>query len=202
MLNSQPFPLPTLTSSVHFSTLVINTTTISPCINSLHDLLHHINPQSQKIMAYSSQLLLAIVLTSFLASSTMISSRKLESKSTLLTRLILDQDGSGSCLDALFELQSCSGEVVLFFLNGETSLGPNCCSAITTIERQCWPSMLGSLGITSEETDILRGYCDSQAAGGGGASTTPPPVAEVQECYNLPAISPRDICNLDNGSEY
>lgn len=46
--------------------------------------------------------------------------------------------------------------------------------------------MLGSLGITSEETDILRGYCDSQAAGGGGASTTPPPVAEVQECYNLP----------------
>ncbi|KAL0311385.1 UNVERIFIED_CONTAM: Egg cell-secreted protein 1.1 [Sesamum angustifolium] len=92
--------------------------------------------------------------------------------------------GPSSCWDALFELHSCSGEVLLFFLNGETHLGPGCCSAIRIIEHQCWPSMLGSLGITTEESDILRGYCDAAAA-----AAAPPPAA-LHQCYNLPRLVP------------
>lgn len=49
----------------------------------------------------------------------------------------------------------------MFFLNGETYLGPGCCAAIKTIQHDCWPNMLGSLGYTTEEGDILRGYCDA-----------------------------------------
>ncbi|KAG8373260.1 hypothetical protein BUALT_Bualt11G0005400 [Buddleja alternifolia] len=33
--------------------------------------------------------------------------------------------------------------------------------AIGSIEKDCWPGMLGSLGYTSEEGDILHGYCDA-----------------------------------------
>lgn len=32
------------------------------------------------------------------------------------------------------------------------------------ITRNCWPAMLDSLGFTSEEADILRGYCDAEVA--------------------------------------
>uniref|UniRef100_M0ZXN3 Prolamin-like domain-containing protein n=1 Tax=Solanum tuberosum TaxID=4113 RepID=M0ZXN3_SOLTU len=82
---------------------------------------------------------------------------------TLMTRLKLqdEEEDSSECWDSLFELQACTGEIVLFFVNGETYLGQNCCGAIRIIERQCWPSMLGSLGFTSEEGDILHGYCDA-----------------------------------------
>ncbi|KAL7143523.1 hypothetical protein ABFS83_08G196600 [Erythranthe nasuta] len=135
---------------------------------------------------YPSWKLLAILFMMASSSTTMTSAaRNLDSKSTLLARLKLNEEGSKTCLDALLELKSCSGEVVLFFLNGETSLGPNCCSAIRTIEHQCWPSMLGTLGITAEEGDTLRGYCD--AAEHGGSSTTPP-AAAVHQCYNLPRL--------------
>ncbi|MCD7450508.1 hypothetical protein HAX54_006800 [Datura stramonium] len=82
--------------------------------------------------------------------------------STLVTRLKLqDEEGSSPCWESLFELQACTGEIMLFFINGESYLGQDCCGAIRTIERQCWPSMLGSLGFTSEEGDILHGYCDA-----------------------------------------
>ncbi|KAL8542002.1 hypothetical protein ACS0TY_003023 [Phlomoides rotata] len=129
--------------------------------------------------------LLVLVLASFLGSSLlMISARKTDPKPTLFTRLMLEQEGPNSCWDALLELQSCSSEVVLFFLNGETHLSTNCCTAITTIERHCWPSMLATIGITSEESDVLRGYCD--AADDSGA-TTPPP-ATLQNCYNFPRL--------------
>ncbi|KAG5575205.1 hypothetical protein H5410_055339 [Solanum commersonii] len=82
---------------------------------------------------------------------------------TLMTRLKLqdEEEDSSECWDSLFELQACTGEIVLFFVNGETYLGQNCCGAIRIIERQCWPSMLSSLGFTSEEGDILHGYCDA-----------------------------------------
>ncbi|XP_019238333.1 PREDICTED: egg cell-secreted protein 1.1-like [Nicotiana attenuata] len=84
------------------------------------------------------------------------------STTTLLARLKLqDEEGSSQCWDSLLELQACTGEIVLFFINGETYLGPDCCVAIRTIERQCWPSMLGSIGFTSQEGDILHGYCDA-----------------------------------------
>ncbi|KAM3290262.1 egg cell-secreted protein 1.1 [Capsicum chacoense] len=85
---------------------------------------------------------------------------------SLMTRLKLqDEEGSSPCWESLFELQACTGEIVLFFVKGETYLGQDCCGAIRTIERQCWPSMLGSLGYTSEEGDILHGYCDASESG-------------------------------------
>ncbi|KAL3527929.1 hypothetical protein ACH5RR_012585 [Cinchona calisaya] len=70
-----------------------------------------------------------------------------------------------TCWESLFELKSCTGEVILFFHNGETYLGQSCCRAIRIIEHQCWPSMLGSLGYTTEEGDILRDYCDASDDG-------------------------------------
>ncbi|XP_057791205.1 egg cell-secreted protein 1.3-like [Salvia miltiorrhiza] len=126
-------------------------------------------------MAFSTKLL-AVVVVAVLASPIMTSARKVaESRWSLAARLKVAEEGPSTCWDALFELQSCSGEVVMFFLNGETQLGENCCSAIKVIERQCWPSMLGTLGITTEETNVLRGYCDATAA--------PPP-----QCYNFPRL--------------
>ncbi|KAL2498681.1 Egg cell-secreted protein 1.1 [Abeliophyllum distichum] len=108
----------------------------------------------------------------------------LDSKSNLAVRLKLYEDeGSSNCWDSLFQLQSCTSEVVFFFLNGETYLGPSCCRAIKTIEHQCWPAMLGSLGYTTEEGDILRGYCD---ASDYSPSTPPPPSAT----HRLPARGP------------
>ncbi|ONH90434.1 hypothetical protein PRUPE_8G053400 [Prunus persica] len=35
-----------------------------------------------------------------------------------------------------------------------------CCEAIRAIEHQCWPVLLGTLGFTAEEADVLKGYCD------------------------------------------
>ncbi|RZC62099.1 hypothetical protein C5167_023861 [Papaver somniferum] len=76
----------------------------------------------------------------------------------------LQSDGSYSeCWDSLTELQACTGEVILFLLNGETHLGRNCCRAIHIIQHNCWPAMLGSLGFTEEEGNMLRGYCDATA---------------------------------------
>ncbi|KAJ0025243.1 hypothetical protein Pint_07908 [Pistacia integerrima] len=83
------------------------------------------------------------------------------SRSSLVARLKLDNESS-SCWDSLTQLQSCSGELIMFFLNGETNLGPGCCQAIRTISHQCWPAMIGTLGFTAEESDVLQGYCDSE----------------------------------------
>ncbi|PWA97807.1 prolamin-like domain-containing protein [Artemisia annua] len=98
--------------------------------------------------------------------------------STLAARLKLDyyeEGGSPGCWETLFELQSCTGEILLFFLNGETYLGPACCMAIVKIEKQCWPNLLGSLGFNSQEGDILRGYCDASEDNRDGPMATPPP---------------------------
>ena len=124
-------------------------------------------------MAYTSRLLLLAFLVLSFSSLTVISRELKPKSSTLWERLKLDEDGTSTCWDSLFELQSCTGEVVLFFLNGETYLGPSCCNAIRTIEHHCWPSMLGSVGINSEESDILLGYCDANE----GSNPTSPPRA-------------------------
>nr|DAD22521.1 TPA_asm: hypothetical protein HUJ06_023984 [Nelumbo nucifera] len=89
------------------------------------------------------------------------------STSSLSARL--QSDSMAQCWESLIEIRACTGEVILFFLNGQTYLGPSCCRAIRFIEHQCWPSMLVSLGFTPEEGDILRGYCDATG------STPPPP---------------------------
>lgn len=113
-------------------------------------------------MANSYKLFSFIFLTSCLIFTTVMTRPISISKSTLASRLKLDEEESPTaCWDSLFQLQSCTGEVILFFINGETYLGPSCCRAIRIIEHDCWPSMLGSLGFTSEEGDILRGYCDA-----------------------------------------
>ncbi|EPS70772.1 hypothetical protein M569_03995 [Genlisea aurea] len=125
-----------------------------------------------------------VLLLSLVASSAMGTSRIPRSRvSTLRARLRVEEEGPSSCWDALFELKSCSGEVVLFFLNGETTLGPSCCNAIRVIEHECWPSMMQSLGITAEEGDILRGYCDAAAVNRGGSTVGGPP--PHHECPGL-----------------
>ncbi|PQM37142.1 egg cell-secreted protein 1.1-like [Prunus yedoensis var. nudiflora] len=51
----------------------------------------------------------------------------------LEAKLNLDKESS-NCWDSLFQLQACAGEVVMFFLNGETYLGQDCSEAIRTIK--------------------------------------------------------------------
>jgi hypothetical protein len=91
--------------------------------------------------------------------------------SNLSTRLKLDEESS-NCWDSLLQLQACTGEIVLFFLNGETQLGHSCCQALSTIGEHCWPNMIDTLGFTTEESQILEGYCDKAAD-----PTTPSPSA-------------------------
>lgn len=62
--------------------------------------------------------------------------------------LHLVQKEKWSCWNALQELRSCTNEIILFFFNGETSLGVGCCIAIRAITCHCWPTILTSLGPT------------------------------------------------------
>ncbi|XP_027364697.1 egg cell-secreted protein 1.1 [Abrus precatorius] len=103
-------------------------------------------------------ILLALTIASPSNSATLSAGSKY---STLGTRLKLDGE-STECWDSLFELQACTGEVITFFLNGEAYLGPSCCQAIRVVGHECWPDMLLSLGFTSQEDDILKGFCDHQ----------------------------------------
>ncbi|KAF3331807.1 egg cell-secreted protein 1.4-like protein [Carex littledalei] len=75
----------------------------------------------------------------------------------------LQSNGLIQCWDSLIELRTCTGEIILFFVNGETYIGPSCCRAIGVIQHQCWAAdaMLAALGLTAEEGDVLRGYCDA-----------------------------------------
>ncbi|KAK9022739.1 hypothetical protein V6N11_002982 [Hibiscus sabdariffa] len=81
--------------------------------------------------------------------------------SDLLARLKLDV-ASPDCWDSLIQLQSCTGELIMFFLNGETEIGQSCCHAIRTISHQCRPNMIDTLGFTTEETLVVEGYCDHE----------------------------------------
>ncbi|KAI3889402.1 hypothetical protein MKX03_027044 [Papaver bracteatum] len=66
-------------------------------------------------------------------------------------------DGAGmvECWNALYELRSCTNEIILFFMDGEIYLG-----------------------FTAEEGDILRSYCDAphSAAPRSSPVTMLPPV--------------------------
>ena len=114
-------------------------------------------------MAFQSYLTLSVLLIAFSASARPVP--------PLAARL--QANGTAYCWDSLMELRSCSGEVILFFLNGETYLGPSCCRAIRFIEHKCWAAdaMLSVLGFTAEEGDILKGYCDATDE----PSAAPPP---------------------------
>ncbi|GAB4854336.1 hypothetical protein Ancab_022922, partial [Ancistrocladus abbreviatus] len=74
----------------------------------------------------------------------------------LAARLDSFENSTNGCWESLTQLQSCTGEVIQFFYNGEASLGMGCCHAIYVIQHNCWPAMLGALGFTSQESDILR----------------------------------------------
>ncbi|EEF32304.1 conserved hypothetical protein [Ricinus communis] len=97
------------------------------------------------------------------------------------TRVLLLETSSSSggglvdCWNALMEIKSCSNEIILFFLNGQTdiTIGADCCSAISIIAHNCWPSMLTSLGFTVEEVNILNGYCADSAAPSPLAAASP-----------------------------
>jgi hypothetical protein len=124
------------------------------------------------LMAYSSKLFLTLLLACTMAFLAMARGPLNSPSTTLATRLQLD--AQANCWGSLFELQSCTTEVILFFLNGETYLGPDCCRAIRIIERECWPALLGSLGYTEQEEDILIGFCDASDED-GTTQTLPPP---------------------------
>ncbi|KAF3791613.1 Egg cell-secreted protein 1-4 [Nymphaea thermarum] len=98
-------------------------------------------------------------------------------------RLAVVQKDGGlmQCWDALAELKACSGEIILFFLNGEAYLGPGCCNAIQIITHDCWPSLLTAFGFTAQEGDILRGFCDAVVAEppeSGDEGAAPPHVGD------------------------
>ncbi|XP_019057897.1 PREDICTED: egg cell-secreted protein 1.1-like [Tarenaya hassleriana] len=73
---------------------------------------------------------------------------------SLVHRLKLDEE-TGYCWDSLIELQHCTGELIMFFLNGETYIGPGCCRAIRTVGQKCWPNMMGVLGQQSINHSIF-----------------------------------------------
>ncbi|KAK8581074.1 hypothetical protein V6N13_144117 [Hibiscus sabdariffa] len=104
-------------------------------------------------------------------------------RSDLLVRLKLDEESS-DCWDSLIQLQSCTGELIMFFLNGETDIGKSCCRAILTISHKCWPDMIDALGFTTEETNVLEGYCDHEA------DPSPPSVARTDEVGSSKLLHP------------
>ncbi|GMI99380.1 hypothetical protein HRI_003607300 [Hibiscus trionum] len=119
---------------------------------------------------------LVVVLVCFSANAAAASEVSMSKYSKPGHNLVARLEASGGlveCWDALNELKSCTNEIVLYFVNGQTDIGPDCCRAIEIITRSCWPAMLTSLGFTSEEGNILRGYCDASAA----AAAAPPATA-------------------------
>ncbi|MED6170227.1 hypothetical protein PIB30_028854 [Stylosanthes scabra] len=114
-------------------------------------------------MAHYTNYIVTIILVATTLASNATTSMGASAHPSIATRLKVDGDSeSVNCWDSLFQLQACTGEVILFFLNGETYLGPSCCHAIRIVGHDCWPGMLGSLGFTAEEGDILQGYCDAE----------------------------------------
>ena len=81
--------------------------------------------------------------------------------------------GFAECWDSLTRLGSCTSEIVIFFVNGESYIGHECCVAVRGATRHCWPAMLASVGFTAEEADVLRGFCDAEEA--AAKDKGPPP---------------------------
>ena len=109
-----------------------------------------------------------------------------------MARLKLDND-STSCWESLIQLEACSAEIILFFVNGETYLGHGCCEAIRIITNHCWPDMINALGFTSQEGDILEGYCDKADDNDDSATLLPPPPPPP------PSLVPNNHRAIDHG---
>ncbi|KAJ3699553.1 hypothetical protein LUZ61_003258 [Rhynchospora tenuis] len=125
-------------------------------------------------MAFKQFFLLAILLLTFTLTTISNPTEARSFRPNLEARL--QSNGLVQCWDSLIELRSCSGEIILFFINGETYLGPGCCRAIGVIQHQCWAAdaMLAALGFTAEEGDVLRGYCDATKDQDYGPVSAPP----------------------------
>ncbi|KAI3835381.1 hypothetical protein MKW92_004064 [Papaver armeniacum] len=140
------------------------------------------------------KLVLMLVISALMANiTTLIAARDLKtvihsSVGHNLAARINGEDGAGmtECLNALYELRSCTNEIILFFMDGEMYLGIECCKAIRIITRECWPTMLTSVGFTAEEGDILRGYCDASHSTASRSS----PVGMFPPVQITPAHSP------------
>ncbi|XP_044469672.1 egg cell-secreted protein 1.3-like [Mangifera indica] len=128
-------------------------------------------------MAFKNVLLVLALITMALATSTAVrndyNNLHIKPGYNLAERLVASR-GLTECWHAFFELKSCTNEIILFFLNGEASLGGDCCNAVDIITRNCWPGMLISLGFTAEEGNLLAEYCDAPPAPGAA-----PPVADA-----------------------
>ncbi|KAI3855889.1 hypothetical protein MKW98_009671 [Papaver atlanticum] len=102
---------------------------------------------------FNGKLVLMFVISALMANTTtVLAGRDLAttirySVSHNLAARINGEDGAGmvECWNALYELRSCTNEIVLFFMDGEMYLGIECCRAIRIITREY----------------ILRGYCDA-----------------------------------------
>ncbi|KAE8680704.1 egg cell-secreted protein 1.4-like [Hibiscus syriacus] len=129
-------------------------------------------------MAFRDLFLLLVLVCCLLAS--VASARQLSSSGkpghTLAARLD-DNRGFAECWNALNELKSCTDEIILFLVKGQTDIDSECCRSIEIVTRSCWPTMLASLGFTSEESNILRGYCDASPAPDPVASADAPTLA-------------------------
>ncbi|KAE8696251.1 Egg cell-secreted protein 1.3 [Hibiscus syriacus] len=94
-------------------------------------------------------------------------------------RWVDDNRVIAECWNALNEIKLCTDEIVVFLVNGQTDIDAGCCRAIEVITRDCWPTLLTSLGFTSQEGHILRDYCDvlsaPAAAPIAGAPVSPAP---------------------------
>ncbi|XP_059639610.1 egg cell-secreted protein 1.4 [Cornus florida] len=121
-------------------------------------------------MALKCVFLVLITITCFVANTNYASAaRELPAAGARLDGSLIDY------FNALTELKSRSNEIVLFFVNIETNIGPACCQSIAMITHHCWPAMLTSLGYTAQEGDILRGYCDVSSAPAPTPSLQPLP---------------------------
>ncbi|RZC55249.1 hypothetical protein C5167_014110 [Papaver somniferum] len=148
----------------------------------------------------NSKLVLLLVISALMvSSSTFVAAREVPAVirypgHNLAARINADDGASMvECWNALYELRSCTNEIILFFMDGEMYLGLECCRAIRIITRECWPSMLTSVGFTAQEGDILRGYCDaphSAAPRSSPVTMLPPVQAPAQSPISEPSTAP------------
>ncbi|KAK8499784.1 hypothetical protein V6N13_038853 [Hibiscus sabdariffa] len=128
-----------------------------------------------------------VLVCCLLASVASSSARQLSSSAHTLASRLDDNRGLAECWDALNELKACTDEIVVFFVHGQTDIDSDCCRAIEVITRNCWSAMLTSLGFTSEEGYILRGYCDASPAAADVAAPTPAPAPVAAAAATPPA---------------
>ncbi|KAJ4892644.1 Egg cell-secreted protein 1.4 [Raphanus sativus] len=124
-------------------------------------------------MASNTTFLFATVAILGILQNTTVSCRDLSSESSNIAARLQQSGGLMDCWNALYELKSCTDEIVLFFLNGETKLGVSCCKAVDVITTNCWPAMLTSLGFTSEEANVLRGFCQDPNSSDSSPAASP-----------------------------